>query len=220
MTVVNNPRVAIGVAALTGLAALGGVGAVMSSHTDTGFGAARIDVTEVATTTKTRTSTTSTTSPSTSATASADDAARLFGLLPAGFNQSNCSVPSDGGVGDSTVTLDCTQAAAPNGPTNATFALFPNQRLLDKHFQGFVGEDQISDCPGGLTSPGNWHYNDTPDVVAGRIACGTFKGTPDLVWTQNADLLIGNFQGSDLDSLYNYWASPGGNTMAPQFRHN
>jgi hypothetical protein len=41
-----------------------------------------------------------------------------------------------------------------------------------------------------------------------------------LVWTQNADLLIGNIQGNDLDSLYSYWASPSGNNFAPPFRRS
>jgi serine/threonine-protein kinase len=143
----------------------------------------------------------------------------LFDLLPAGFSSSNCSVPSDGGVPDSTVTIDCTQATTPNGPTSATFALFPNQRSLDKHFQGFVGEDKVLDCPGGFKSPGTWNYNDTPDVAAGRIACGTFQGTPDVIWTQNADMLLGNIQGNDLESLYNYWANPSGNALAAPNRH-
>ena len=38
-----------------------------------------------------------------------------------------------------------------------------------------------------------------------RIACGVFNGNQDVTWTVNADLLIGDAQGPNLEDLHNWW---------------
>ena len=224
MTVVNKPRIVISAAALAGLTALGGVGAVMGSDTAAvnGAGPARMNVTEVATTSSkaspTSSSEESTESSSSEASSSSeqtqpnnDAASKLMGMLPAGFDSSNCA-PADQGISDALVTLDCGQN--PNGPSSARFSLFDSQRTMDSKFKIFVSEDQLSPCPGGAQSPGTWSYNASSGQVAGQIACGTYQGTPDLTWTQNAELMLGNIQGPSLDSLYDYWSHPAGSNAA------
>jgi hypothetical protein len=37
--------------------------------------------------------------------------------------------------------------------------------------------------------------------------CGTYEGTTDLVWSQNDKLLLGNLQGTDLQSIYDFWSN-------------
>ena len=55
---------------------------------------------------------------------------------------------------------------------------------------------QLLRCPDSdLDSPTTWHYTDTPDTVAGRVACGTYNNKPGVAWTKNADLLLGDALG-------------------------
>ena len=53
-----------------------------------------------------------------------------------------------------------------------------------------------------LTSPTT---RTTARVRGSRMLCGTYNKGPDLLWTQNKDLLIGDIQGPDLDALYRFW---------------
>lgn len=230
MTSLKIPRTVISAAALAGLTALGGVGAVMSHDTATGNGISsdRLHITEVATTSSKASSSASSSSEESTESSSnespapgnGDAQSQLIGMLPPGFNSSNCSAANQG-VADALATVDCTSNSQSNGPSSARFALFGDQATLDNKFQVFVSEDKMQECPGGMQSPGDWHYNNTPNEVAGHIACGTYQGTPDLTWTQNAELMLGNIQGNNINSLYNYWAHPGGsNQMGPQAPHS
>lgn len=130
---------------------------------------------------------------------------QLMSLLPKGFNSNNCT-PADNPPRDSLATVDCSQNSMPNGPTGGRFSLYPDTATLDVHFGIGAGEDLVQPCPGGLDSPGNWHYNNTPDQVAGKLVCGTYKGSPDLMWSQYNQLVLGNLRGADLDSIYQFWA--------------
>lgn len=223
MPVAKKPRVALGVTALAGLTALGGVGAVMSHDTTTlnGAGPARINITEVATTsTKPGTTTSATDTGSSSSTPSSPSngagMSQLMSLLPGGYSSSNCG-PADMAVPDSLATVDCGQNSNSNGPSSARFALFADQPTLDRKFADFIGEDQLTPCPGGLPSPGPWSYTGSTTESDGQIACGSYQGAPELIWTQNAELMLGGIQGSDIGSLYKYWTNPSASSqMAPQ----
>jgi serine/threonine kinase PknH len=78
---------------------------------------------------------------------------------------------------------------------------------MAKHFKAAMGEDsQLVQCPGtGVDSPTTWHYNATPDKVAGSIACGAYKNNPDVTWTKDSDLLLGDAQATNLDDLHQWW---------------
>ena len=61
-------------------------------------------------------------------------------------------------------------------------------------------------CPASeLDSPTTWHYTDTPDAVAGRIACGTYQDKPGVTWTKNDDLVLGDTMGDNLEALHGWW---------------
>jgi serine/threonine-protein kinase len=191
MTVVPKSRIVVGAAALAGLAALGGVGAVLNNDTHSATGATRFDVTEVVTTTS---------PPDNSA------LTKLMKMLPAGFDASNCAVV-DNPPRDSLATVDCEQNSLPNGPTSGRFSLYPDEATLETHFQTAASEDQILPCPGGPASASNWQYAESPNEPAGKVVCGTYEGTPDLVWSQNDKLLLGNLQGTDVQSIYDFWSN-------------
>jgi serine/threonine-protein kinase len=132
--------------------------------------------------------------------------ARLMAVLPHGYDDSTCRPvhpPATGAL----ATVDCTQSLVDGGPANARLSLFADQATLDTHFDVAIKENSaLIQCPGsGVDSPTTWHYTETPDDVEGRIACGTYHDGPDLVWSKNSDLLLGDAQGPNMDDLHNWW---------------
>jgi hypothetical protein len=134
---------------------------------------------------------------------SSADLDKLMGLLPAGFTSGNCQTVSPAAK-YALATVDCGQNSLPNGPAMARFSIYPDQATLDTRFQNSVKDDVITPCPQGVASPGTWHYRDS-DVVAGHVACGTYQGTPDLTWSNNANLMLGDIEGDNIEALFDYW---------------
>ena len=56
-----------------------------------------------------------------------------------------------------------------------------------------------------MDSPQDWHFKRDPDGVAGQVACGTYQGNADVMWTQVEDLMLADVQSSNLDGLHNWW---------------
>jgi serine/threonine-protein kinase len=221
MSVVRSPRVALGVTALAGLTALGGMGVAMSNDGAALNGASRMNITGVATTTtkpKTSVTTPSTptepTSPSTNPPSSGE--AQLYSLLPAGFDKSNCKTSPDEPAPGSTADLVC--GANSLGPARGEFVLYSAPGAMNQTFQDWANEeDTRAPCPGFHDTPADWFY-DSSDAPSGKIACGNFNGTADLIWTENDTLMLGNISGGTIEALAAYWKSPGGSTPAGKNR--
>jgi serine/threonine-protein kinase len=156
--------------------------------------------------TKTRTPSPPTTPPTTGQSGAS---ARLMSLLPDGYGAGVCK-PIDP-VTDALATVDCDKNSQTGGPEVARYSLFPDQATLDQHFDTAIKEDdELLQCPGSnVQSPTTWHYTSTPDKVEGRVACGTYKGGPDVLWTRNADLMLADGQGPDLTALHDWWLKYG-----------
>jgi serine/threonine-protein kinase len=135
---------------------------------------------------------------------------KLTALLPAGYDNAACRAAHPPATG-ALATVDCGQTSTPGGPANARYSLFADQETLDAHFDGAIKENsELFQCPGsGIDSPTTWHYTDTPANVEGRIACGTYNNGPDLVWSKNADLLLADAQGPNMDDLHKWWLKYG-----------
>jgi serine/threonine kinase PknH len=161
---------------------------------------------QTTTSSKTRTST-SRTAPSTSAESGAS--ARLMTLLPDGYGPGACKTIDP--VTDALATVDCEKNTQPGGPDVARYSLFGDQATLDRHFSSAIKEDdELLMCPGAnVQSPTTWHYTSTPDKVEGQVACGTYKGGPDVLWTRNTDLMLADGQGADLPALHDWWLKYG-----------
>jgi serine/threonine kinase PknH len=159
--------------------------------------------------TSTSTSTTETPLASTTETPPAPSPLdKLYGVLPPGYNSTLCG-PSANPSPQALATVDCGQLDQASGPTSARFSLFADANSLASQFQDGVNEAAVSQCPGSIDSPRSWHYDATPAFSAGSLACGTRNNAPDLMWTKNDVLLLGDVQGADLDSLYGWWLSLG-----------
>jgi serine/threonine kinase PknH len=129
---------------------------------------------------------------------------RLYQVLPRAYTSDNCS-PADSPNRQALATVECKKTPDPGSPTYAAFSLYPNAAALDKAFQDGISEDAVTPCPHGGDSPGIWHTEGAPNVSAGSVVCGTYNKGPDLLWTQNRDLPIGDIQGPDLNALYQFW---------------
>lgn len=131
---------------------------------------------------------------------------KLYRLLPQGYDSSNCS-PVNSPNKQALATLQCGQTADPHGPASATFSLYPNAAALTTAFQNGIDEDTVTPCPGGKPSPGTWANDAAPNVKAGAVVCGNYDNRPDLLWTNDHDLLISDIQGPDLGALYQFWSN-------------
>jgi serine/threonine-protein kinase len=159
--------------------------------------------------TSTSTSTTETPLASTTETPPAPSPLdKLYSVLPPGYNSTLCG-PSANPSPQALATVDCGQLDQASGPASARFSLFADANSLASQFQDGVNEAAVSQCPGSIDSPRSWHYDATPAFSAGSLACGTRNNAPDLMWTKNDVLLLGDVQGADLDSLYGWWLSLG-----------
>ncbi|GAB3239755.1 hypothetical protein [Mycolicibacterium hippocampi] len=136
--------------------------------------------------------------------------AQLMALLSAGHDSSNCE-PISPPAGTSIATVDCGQATSPGGPVSTRYSLFADQTALDDAFnEAVLMNAEILECPGsGVDSPTTWNYTETPDQIAGQIACGTYNDRADVVWTNDAGLLLADAQGPDLGELHNWWLQYG-----------
>ncbi|WP_146221145.1 hypothetical protein [Mycolicibacterium moriokaense] len=210
-------RVFISVIALAALAALGTLGVLGGRPVPSVISVKSVDTSTSSTATTTVTqptptsstaSTSSTTSTSTQTPTAPSPLDKLYSVLPPGYNSTLCA-PSGNPSAQALATVDCGQLDQAGGPTSARFSLFADANSLASQFQDGVNDDAVSQCPGSIDSPRSWHYDATPAFSAGSLACGTRNNVPDLTWTKNDVLLLGDVQGPDLDSLYGWWLSLG-----------
>jgi serine/threonine-protein kinase len=182
---------------------LGAVGTFLLTRSDD---TATPTVTSSTKTSTARTSTSrSTPSPTATDTPGGFDA-QLMALIPEGYPRSVCekAVPPATGA---LATVDCRKSTQPGGPAAARYSLFANADSLAQQFASSIKEDdELFRCPGAdMDSPTTWHYNDHPDVVSGSVACGTYQGNADIVWSQQDDLLLADVQSGSMSDLHDWW---------------
>jgi serine/threonine-protein kinase len=157
--------------------------------------------------TKPSTRTRATTSESPTATADPDSfTGKLMALIPPDYPTSACDIVSPPAPG-ALATVDCQKSDQPGGPNLARYSLFSNQDDLQAHFeQGLKQNDEMLACPGADSdAPQDWNYKSDTKTLAGQVACGTYKGNADVMWSQTSELLLADVQSADLASLHDWW---------------
>jgi serine/threonine kinase PknH len=131
---------------------------------------------------------------------------KLLRLLPKDYSETACE-PVHPPDTDALATVACGPAKTTGGPTAARYSLYADLATLNQQFKLSIAADsQLLQCPGGtVDSPTTWHYVATPDKVEGQLACGMYKDRPDLVWSRESELLLGDVQGSNHDDLHKWW---------------
>jgi len=153
------------------------------------------------------------TSPSTT-TPAGDPQSKLMAALPSGYASGVCkpTTPKPNSVWVNVVAMvDCGQNSQTGGPSRAIYGLFANPSALKQAFDDDISAGQLMNCPGEGPSPNGWHYNQTPDVTAGQIACGTYKDHPNVIWTNDAKLLLADVFGdpATIEDLHTWWEKYG-----------
>ena len=183
---------------------------VMNSDSDANAGGSEASSTSLVKGTTSRSRTTSTSETTETEPTGAIDpdsfAGKLMALIPPGYPTSVCEVASPPAPG-ALATIDCQKSVQPDGPEIARYSLFATRDELQLHFdEGLKQNDEVLRCPGSdLDSPQDWHFKRDPDGVAGQVACGTYQGNADVMWTQVDDLMLADVQSSNLDGLHNWW---------------
>jgi hypothetical protein len=157
--------------------------------------------------TKPSTRTRATTSESPTATDDPDSfTGKLMALIPPDYPTSACDIVSPPAPG-ALATVDCQKSDQPGGPNLARYSLFSNQDDLQAHFeQGLKQNDEMLACPGADSdAPQDWNYKSDTKTLAGQVACGTYKGNADVMWSQTSELLLADVQSADLASLHDWW---------------
>lgn len=133
-----------------------------------------------------------------------DDQLRAF--IPAGYPVSACT-PARPPTPGALATMDCTQSTQSGGPEVARYSLFADRDLLIQQFNGSLKEnDETLRCPNfDADSPADWNYKKDPDVVAGQVACGTYQGNADIMWSQYDGLVLADVQSKSLEDLHAWW---------------
>ena len=146
--------------------------------------------------------------------APSDAQARLLSLLPPGYVPGACTpaTPEPGSIWVNAVAMvSCGQNNQPGGPTHATYGLFPTPDNLKKAFNDDIGNVSLVNCPGEGPSPVGWHYDETPKVVAGMIACGTYNDRANVIWTNDQKLMLSDVSGdpATVNDLHTWWDNYG-----------
>ncbi|WP_156690009.1 hypothetical protein [Mycobacterium sp. Marseille-P9652] len=143
--------------------------------------------------------------------------AKLLNSLPPGYPSGTCTptTPKPNTIWSTAVAMvNCDQNTNQGGPSRGVYGLFANADALNKAFADDTTADnvQLVTCPGADKNPNDWHHPDTPTVKAGEIACATYKGHPNLVWSNQSKLLLCDVFGDPptIDELHTWWGDYGG----------
>ncbi|OBF03593.1 serine/threonine protein kinase [Mycobacterium sp. ACS4054] len=152
--------------------------------------------------------------PPPSSAAPNDQQARLISLLPPGYLAGTCTpaTPESGSIWVHAVAMvTCGQNTQPGGPSRATYGLFATPDRLKKAFNDDIANVSLVNCPGEGRSPVSWHYDQTPNDMAGLIACGTYNNHPNVIWTNDEKLMLSDVSGdpASVEDLHTWWDAYG-----------
>ncbi len=91
--------------------------------------------------------------------------------------------------------VTCGQNSQPGGPTKGTYGLFATPDRLKKAFNDDIGNVSLVNCPGERKSPVGWHFDESPNSIAGMIACGKYNDHPNVIWTNDRQLMLSDVTG-------------------------
>ena len=189
----HSPWIWVSVSILAVVAIVGGLGIwVGTRHTTT------ISVGESKTTTATHTST----QTSTTATANAD-VSRLLGLMPSGYK----CYPQNPPFPHALASVGCDVNVLGGSPliNGLIYSLYADSAVLKSAFYDLIQSDKVVPCPGDTTAPSDWHKAANPLVTVGQVGCATYVDSPEVVWTNVYNNLIGIAQGDKIDQVYKWW---------------
>jgi hypothetical protein len=140
--------------------------------------------------------------------ATPEDTQKLFGLLSKGYTPADCQLQDP--EGNQVAAVSCDINTDPGGPLNARYALYRDAASLQSAFFSTIGPIKLEPCPGVNQSPTVWHNQGSPDQTAGFIGCGYADTLSQVVWTNNANLMLGATESiDDIPRHWQWWLAEG-----------
>lgn len=143
------------------------------------------------------------------ATANADPNETLTSSLSKGYSLSNCIVEDPAPAG-TLAAISCQENTDPSGPVKATYLLYNNADDLSSSFSNSIKDVELTSCGDSGKSPTTWRQGQT-QAAAGKVACGTYQGAAEIIWTTDAKNVLSYIKGHDTNvaNLYGWWRTNG-----------
>ncbi len=141
-------------------------------------------------------------------TGTSDDVNTLAHLMSKGYSLSNCTAqPIEGAQ---LAALTCGQSPDASGPVQGKYILFSTAADSTAMFKTSIKDDVLTNCGDAGQSPTPWHQGNAT-TNAGQVACGTYQGAAEIIWTTDAKNVLSYIRGSNADvaALYQWWRTNG-----------
>lgn len=129
----------------------------------------------------------------------------LAGSLSKGYTMKVCAADTPpSGV---QAVINCPQSPDNNGPAQGTYILFGNGDDMAGSFKASIKDLTLANC-GDVQSPTTWSQQGT---TAGQVACGTYQGVAEIIWSTTAKNIVSLVRASntDIGALYQWWRLKG-----------
>jgi hypothetical protein len=127
------------------------------------------------------------------------DESTLLGMLP---DPASCTPNRDPSA--AVAAFSCTPTSTSDGHQSAYYGLYTDIDQLNSDFKAVTADEALTRCPGAAdSSPAPWDRNQ----AQGYVACGSFQGGADIIWTNTTTLVLVDAQGTDLTALHDWWVS-------------
>lgn len=149
-----------------------------------------------------------TASASADPTGTASDVNTLAGSLSKGYGLNNCTAQTI--TSGELAALSCGQSPDPAGPVQAKYILFANADDMNGSFKASIKDETLTACGDSGNSPTTWRQGST-GATAGQVACGTYQGAAEIIWTTDAKNILSYIRASnsDVPTLYQWWRTNG-----------
>ena len=217
-------KVLLGASALVVVALLTMVGVVIARKSSDGGSASPSSTITPATTasstttlTSTASSTTATSSitstttpvaapppPTVANTGTRSDINTLARAMSKGYSLSKCTAqPIEGAQ---LAALTCGQSPDASGPVQGKYILFSATDDMNAMFKTSIKDDVLTTCGDAGQSPTPWHQGNAT-TNAGQVACGTYQGAAEIIWTTDAQDVLSYIRAgnTDVPALYQWW---------------
>ncbi|SON59147.1 hypothetical protein MSIMFI_00629 [Mycobacterium simulans] len=141
-------------------------------------------------------------------TGNSSDVNTLAASLSKGYGLNNCTAQSIS-AGE-LAALSCGQSPDSAGPVQAKYILFANADDMNGSFKASIKDETLTACGDSGQSPTTWHQG-SAGSTAGQVACGTYQGAAEIIWTTDAKNVLSYIRASNTDvpALYQWWRTNG-----------
>ncbi|KZS66641.1 serine/threonine protein kinase [Mycobacterium ostraviense] len=141
-------------------------------------------------------------------TGTASDVNTLAGSVSKGYGLNNCTAQTI--TSGELAALSCGQNPDAAGPALAKYILFATPDDMNGSFKASIKDETLTACGDSGQSPTTWRQG-SAGATAGQVACGTYQGAAEIIWTTDAKNVLSYIRAgnSDVPALYQWWRTNG-----------